>query len=207
MDDGVTDPRTFLCDVKKLGPHRSLSQPGSQRHHSPAKEPQLGQFHSVIKNSLPVCQNDQKKKIQPLRSTRTNTWNCSFHANTDRTDPVITSPLHRNRTLARNALWEQKHTPNLMEKNMFFLLCSKDMLVNSICSSLAASYTPATSSAKIGWVDFVQPSNKHTLNGGGSNPSRDDVGIEFCLVRPEGVCEGAHMLLLHYHICAREYKK
>lgn len=65
---GPPDACTFWYDVKKLGPHRALSQPGSRRHHSPA-EPQLGQFHSVRKNSLPACQNDQSGTTQPLKNS------------------------------------------------------------------------------------------------------------------------------------------
>lgn len=64
----VPYPCTFWYDVKKLGPHRALSQPGSRRHNSPA-ELQLGQFHSV--RELITCMSQWSEKEN---TTTSNHW-------------------------------------------------------------------------------------------------------------------------------------
>lgn len=75
------NPSTFWYDVKKPGPHRALSQPGSRRHHSPAW-PQLGQFRSE-RTSLPACQNDQRKKTRPRQTSGKHWWLLSLHLYAD----------------------------------------------------------------------------------------------------------------------------
>lgn len=75
------NPSTFWYDVKKPGPHRALSPPGSRRHHSPAW-PQLGQFRSE-RTSLPACQNDQRKKTQPRQTSGKHWWLLSLHLYAD----------------------------------------------------------------------------------------------------------------------------
>lgn len=75
------NPSTFWYDVKKPGPHRALSPPGSRRHPSPAW-PQLGQFRSE-RTSLPARQNDQRKKTQPRQTSGKHWWLLSLHLYAD----------------------------------------------------------------------------------------------------------------------------